>query len=163
MELVIKESMRLFPPVPVIGRRLEEETRICMNNNVAFLFVMILIIFFNTADKYVIPADTNFTINLYLMFRDETKFPDPDAFRPERFEQFNTKDDSNAYDYIPFSAGSRNCIGQKFAMLEMKSTLSKMLLNFELLPAGELPIPLFELILRSQNGVQLAIQRRKFV
>lgn len=93
------------------------------------------------------------------MFRDPVVFSDPETFRPERFIQSNTIE-TNPYAYIPFSAGSRNCIGQKFAMLEMKSSISKVLRHFELLPVGEAPIPLMELILRSMNGVQLGLRPR---
>lgn len=140
-ELVIKEAMRLYPPVPIIGRRLEEDTPI--------------------NDKWTIPADSNLTIDFYTMFRDPNVFENPDTFNPERFNsELLTMDATNTYAYIPFSAGSRNCIGQKFAMLEMKSTISKIILHFELLPQGEEPIPLMELILRSMNGIQLGLKRR---
>lgn len=94
------------------------------------------------------------------MFRDPKVFENPEEFRPERFALDSTMENTNPYAYIPFSAGSRNCIGQKFAMLEMKSTISKILRNFELLPEGEDPIPLMELILRSKNGIQLGLKPR---
>lgn len=157
MELVIKESMRMYPPVPIIGRRLEEETK--LSKSTQQQIPLILTHIFILDDRFTIPANTNFTINLFLMFRDPVVFSDPDTFRPDRFIQSSTIE-TNPYAYIPFSAGSRNCIGQKFAMLEMKSSISKVLRHFELLPAGEEPIPLMELILRSMNGIQLGLKPR---
>lgn len=58
--------------------------------------------------------------------------------------------------------GPRNCIGQKFAMLEMKSTVSKVLRNFELsVTPGYVPIEIAELILRPENGISLILKERK--
>lgn len=65
-----------------------------------------------------------------LPFRDPAIWEDPDNFRPERFlVESNVQ---NGFAYVPFSAGPRNCIGQKFDMLEMKSIISKTLRDFEL-------------------------------
>lgn len=65
------------------------------------------------------------------MGRDPKLFVDPNEFRPERFLETHVSQTKNAFAYIPFSAGPRNCIGQKFAMLELKSIISKILRNFE--------------------------------
>lgn len=60
-------------------------------------------------------------------------FTDPLKFDPERFTEAGQAN-RGPYDYIPFSAGNRNCIGQKFAMLEMKTMISTLVRNFRLLP-----------------------------
>lgn len=52
--------------------------------------------------------------------------------------------------------------GQKFALLEIKSTISKILQHFELLPEGPKPIPLIEIVLRSQNGIHLGLKQRMY-
>lgn len=140
LELVIKESLRLFPPVPIIGRKIEEELRL--------------------HDGRIVPANSTFTFNFFLMFRDSKLHPDPLQFNPDRFMDDNAMD--SFFSYTPFSAGSRNCIGQKFAMLELKSSISKILRSYELLPVGEEPIPVMELILRSENGVQLGVKPRLY-
>lgn len=95
------------------------------------------------------------------MGRDPKIFKDPEQFIPERFSAENTSE--NAYAYVPFSAGPRNCIGQKFAMLEMKSTISKVLRSFELkLVDGYEPILVHEIILRPSNGIMLVLSDRKY-
>ncbi|XP_055857581.1 cytochrome P450 4d2-like [Episyrphus balteatus] len=139
LECVIKEGLRLYPPVPLIGRRFQEDTEI---------------------NGKKIPAGTDFTIGIYVMLRDGEYFPKPNDFIPERHLAENTAEKSNPYAYIPFSAGPRNCIGQKFAILEMKSTISKILRNYELLPLGEHVRPMMNLVTRSVNGVQVGLKPR---
>lgn len=83
----------------------------------------------------------------------------PNVFLPERF--LNNRKVSNYFSYVPFSAGYRNCIGQKFAVLEMKSVVMKIIKNFEIEAIdGFEPALVAELILRSENGVQLKFKRR---
>ncbi|XP_065364515.1 cytochrome P450 4d2-like [Calliphora vicina] len=140
LECVIKESLRLYPPVPIIGRYFTEDVDIRGKK---------------------IPAGTNYTVGIYVSLRDPMYFADPDAFKPERFLDDSTNK-INPYAYIPFSAGPRNCIGQKFAILEMKSTISKMLRHFELLPLGPEVRPMMNLILRSANGNHMGLRPRKY-
>ena len=99
---------------------------------------------------------------LYQTLRDPDYFTNPNEFDPERFNAENTKNSAKVdpFAFVPFSAGPRNCIGQKFAMLEMKSTISKMLRHFELLPLGEDVVPVMNLILRSKTGMQLGLKPR---
>lgn len=96
------------------------------------------------------------------MFKDSDYFADPERFDPERFRSGEANDLMNSYTFIPFSAGSRNCIGQRFAMLEIKSTISKILRYYELLPLGEAPITSMELVLRTKNGVQMGLRNRTY-
>ncbi|XP_072402574.1 cytochrome P450 4d2-like [Diabrotica undecimpunctata] len=138
LELVIKETLRLYPPVPVLGRKLPEDMEY---------------------GGHLFQKGMNVMLSTFAMQRCEEYFPEPLKFIPERFEDAKF---TNPYIYTPFSAGPRNCIGQKFAMLEVKSTLSKILRNFELKPAT----PVHELqlvpetILVSNNGVRISIKER---
>ncbi|RVE41958.1 hypothetical protein evm_013398 [Chilo suppressalis] len=90
------------------------------------------------------------------MQRHPSLYDDPLKFRPERFE--NTA--RNPFTWLPFSAGPRNCIGQKFAMMEMKVTISEIIRKFKVLPTGDEPQLSADLILRSLNGVKLKIVPR---
>lgn len=95
------------------------------------------------------------------MGRDPTIFEDPDNFKPERF--LLESNAQNAFAYVPFSAGPRNCIGQKFAMLEMKSIISKMVRRFELvLGENYEPTLVAEMILRPSNGIILKVTPREY-
>lgn len=91
--------------------------------------------------------------------RDPDYFIDPDVFKPERFSA-DSAEKINPFAYVPFSAGPRNCIGQKFAILEMKSTISKLLRHFELLPFGEEVRLVMNLILRSSCGINIGLRPR---
>uniref|UniRef100_A0A146MAJ2 Cytochrome P450 4C1 n=1 Tax=Lygus hesperus TaxID=30085 RepID=A0A146MAJ2_LYGHE len=106
LEQVIKESMRLHPPAPQIARTLTEDAPL--------------------PNGLVIPSQTRVNINIYHLHRNPKYWDDPDDFKPERFSLEESKN-RHPYSYIPFSAGPRNCIGQKFAMLEMKIGVSTIL------------------------------------
>ncbi|XP_055540138.1 cytochrome P450 4d1-like [Wyeomyia smithii] len=112
LDMVVKESLRLMPPVPFIGRSLVEDMEI---------------------NGITIPAGTTITIKIYNIHRNPKVWPEPKKFDPERFSKSN-ESTRGPYDYIPFSAGSRNCIGQRYAMMELKVTLIKLLANYKVLP-----------------------------
>ncbi|KAJ3656949.1 hypothetical protein Zmor_015992 [Zophobas morio] len=139
LEHVIKESCRLYPPVAGIGRYTTEDTEF---------------------EGCLIPKYTNIMLFIYGLHRDPNYFPEPEKFMPERFENF---DPSIPYAYIPFSAGSRNCIGQRFAMLEMKSIISKIVRHFEIKPTSprhEVKLS-FEGVLKSANGIKVVLKKRR--
>ncbi|XP_023307621.2 probable cytochrome P450 4d14 [Lucilia cuprina] len=140
LDVVIKESLRLYPPVPMIGRITEQDVEL---------------------DGKIIPANVNISLLIYAACRDPDYFTKPNDFIPERF-MTNTLDQINTFAYVPFSAGPRNCIGQKFAVLEMKSTISKMIRHFELLPLGEEVVPVMNLILRSATGINMGLKPRVY-
>lgn len=100
-------------------------------------------------------------VGIFAMLKDPEYFPEPDSFKPERHFIENMNEKANPFSYVPFSAGPRNCIGQKFAMLEMKCTLTKIIRNFKLLPLGERVRPVLNLVLRSSNGMQLGLKLRE--
>ncbi|XP_055914755.1 cytochrome P450 4d8-like [Eupeodes corollae] len=137
-ECVIKETLRLYPPVPVIGRELLQDM---------------------SYDGGVLPAGSEVLVGIWLMGHDGDLFPDPEEFRPER-HLMEAAERASSFSFIPFSAGPRNCIGQKFAMLEMKCVIVKILREYELLPLGEDVKPTMNLILRSENGFQLGLRHR---
>nr|WCC58128.1 cytochrome P450 [Pharsalia antennata] len=141
LELVIKETLRMYPPVPFYGR----------NSDVDIKY----------KDGQILPKGTSLMIYIYGIHMNPAIFPDPEKFDPMRFETMNK---TSPFIHLPFSAGPRNCIGQKFAMHEMKVVISKVLRNYELLPA----VPQHKLmlsaesVLKSANGVKLKLRPRKW-
>jgi len=95
--------------------------------------------------------------------RDPKYFEDPDKFDPERFSPENRKK-INPYAYIPFGVGPRNCVGSRFALMEVKILISKILCHFEIVPTKKTQIPLkmnknaFGLI--PTDGFHLGLQKR---
>ncbi|XP_055390519.1 probable cytochrome P450 4s3 [Condylostylus longicornis] len=139
LEAVLKESMRLYPPVPFFSRIVHDK------------FILDNII--------EIPKGVTVSSNAFLVHRNPKYFPDPYKFDPERF--LNTEKEMHPYAFVAFSAGPRNCIGQKFAMLELKCTISKLVREFEILPAKDSkPILLAELIMKSDNGIRIRLKKR---
>jgi len=140
LERVIKEAMRLYPPVPFIGRKLSEDVQL---------------------DQYTIPQGTMITLSIYYLHRDPRFFPDPEKFDPDRFLPENMIG-RHPYAYLPFSAGPRNCIGQKFALYEEKSVLSSIIRNFKITSIekrDEITL-ISELILRTHNGINVKLEKR---
>ncbi|KAF5277801.1 hypothetical protein FQR65_LT03782 [Abscondita terminalis] len=139
MEQFIKEVLRMYPPVPVFSRHLTEDA---------------------IYERKVIPKGVQVMIFCYQLHRDPDLFPNPEVFDPERFNVENSKNMS-FYSYVPFSAGSRNCIGQRFAMLEIKATVCKMLQKYKLLPVtGHDPALIVEAVLSSENGLPIQLHKR---
>jgi cytochrome P450 len=79
------------------------------------------------------PAGTGITANGYLIHHDAAIYPDPYAFRPERF----LEEAPGTYTWIPFGGGRRRCLGASFALLEMRIVLRAALERFELSPLRE--------------------------
>ncbi|CAN2388657.1 fatty acid omega-oxidation [Pristimantis euphronides] len=141
LEAVIKEGLRIFPSVPFFARTITENC---------------------TIGGYTVPKGVNAIIVPFSLHRDPEYFPDPEEFKPERFFSENASG-RNPYAYIPFSAGLRNCIGQRFALMEEKVVLSAILRNFTV-KASQTREDLClvgELILRPDNGIWIELQKRK--
>ena len=108
LNMVIKETFRLFPPVPIIIRRMEKETEL---------------------EGRVFPAGTTTIVSPLLMHKHPDLWEDPEEFNPDRWSGgFQPKFGS----YLPFLVGDRNCIGQRFAMMEAKVIVATLLQSFTL-------------------------------
>jgi len=138
LDACIKESLRKAAPVPFVGREASKDIVI---------------------DGYTIPAGTTFLMSIYSLHRDTKYFPDPETYNPERFLEDRSW---HAYAYSPFSAGARNCIGQRWAVTLQKVMLCHVLRRFsvhtrqsyqDLGLAGQVT-------LMATNGIMLTFKRR---
>ncbi|XP_056388394.1 cytochrome P450 4A6-like [Hyla sarda] len=137
--MCIKESMRLYPPVPEVARQLKEP-----------------ITFF---DGRSLPKGAIVLICIYAINRCPSVWEDPEVFDPLRFSPENSST-RHSHAFLPFSAGGRNCIGQNFAMNEMKVAVALTLQKFELHPDPERePLTRAQLVLRSLNGIHLHLKK----
>lgn len=116
MENVIKETLRLYPTVPMIGRTILEDVilpstfnrfLLSLQSTPICIKVVFFIVFVLGGKK--IPANSHVNIFIYSIQRNPKIFENPEEFRPERFDDDDFK--KYPYAFIPFSAGPRNCIG----------------------------------------------------
>lgn len=140
-EMVIKESMRLYPAVWGIGRRAIADCEI---------------------GGYRVTADTNIFIFQSLTQRDPRFFPNPDAFDPERWREDPIHSGKiPRFAYFPFGGGPRVCVGAAFATLEATLLLSMIQQKFHLdLVPGHPVEPLPTVTLRPKHGIRVTVQRR---
>lgn len=125
LDMVVSETLRKWPPAPVTDR-------VC------------------TKDFHYKDEETGLEITLekgngiwapiYALQRDAQYFPEPDRFHPERFAEEN-RHLINPDAYIPFGVGPRSCIANRFALMEVKSLLYHLVLNFELVPTKKTNLP----------------------
>ena len=114
--MVVKETLRIQPPASSVGRRLSEPMEVA---------------------GHVLPAGTNLDISIWWIHRDPEHWHNPEVFDPERFTPENSRN-RNPYAFVPFAAGPRNCIGQRFALLEAKLLIAYLVYNFEMSTEQEL-------------------------
>nr|XP_019604928.1 PREDICTED: cytochrome P450 4A11 [Rhinolophus sinicus]XP_019604929.1 PREDICTED: cytochrome P450 4A11 [Rhinolophus sinicus] len=135
--MCIKEALRLYPPVPVVGRELSKP--------ITF------------PDGRSLPKGIMVSLSFYGLHHNPKVWPNPEVFDPSRFALGTT---SHSHAFLPFSGGSRNCIGKQFAMNELKVAVALTLLRFELAPdPSRVPIPVQEVVLSSKNGIHLQLRK----
>jgi cytochrome P450 len=114
LDATIKETLRLRPVVPAVARRLQEPMRF---------------------GEWNLPAGVHIAPSIYLLHRRPDLYPEPEAFRPERFLDRTP----GTYEWIPFGGGVRRCLGASFALFEMKAVLRTVLRDVALRPARRRP------------------------
>lgn len=141
MNCVMKECQRVLTTVPYVGRTLESDKHMCGT---------------------VLPKGTAMFLGFYWLHRDPKYFPNPDKFDPDRFLPENC-DDRPKFAFLPFSAGHRNCIGQKFALMEQKSMMASVLrkVRFSTTQGFDELGLVNELVLRASKGVHVKIHLRE--
>ncbi|KAL5017474.1 hypothetical protein ScPMuIL_007063 [Solemya velum] len=134
LTMCTKEAMRLHTPVPFIQRQTTQNLDI---------------------DGKSVPVGTTITILIYNVHHNPFLWEDSMEYRPERFSPENI-DKQDPYAFIPFSAGPRNCIGQNFAMHEIKTILVRTLRRFTLVLDKNHDVQKKEgVVMRSENGIKM--------
>lgn len=140
LDMVIKESMRIHATVPIIGRTLTEPMKI---------------------SGVEVPAGTETAIPIYALHRSPLLWKNPEEFDPNRFtdEEISKR---SPYAYIPFSADYRNCIGQRFAMLQIKAIVSAILRNFKVMATDKTRNLKYrsDMVLRPIDGMFVKLEPR---
>ena len=136
VQQVLKESMRIYPPVPVMTRQAVAHTRL---------------------GPHEIKAGTSIVLSIYAIHRHRRRWDDPDAFDPTRFAPENEAKIPR-YQYMPFGAGPRICIGMAFAMIEATAMLATMLRHARFAPVeGHEPLPVARVTLLPRGGMPLKV------
>ena len=140
-EMVLKETMRLYPAVWGIGRRALEDCEL---------------------GGYRVPAGSNVFILQWRTQRDARFFPDPDRFNPERWSDDPVRSGKiPRFAYFPFGGGPRVCVGASFAMMEATLLLAMIQQRFHLEIVPGHPIEIFASVtLRPKYGIRVVPHRR---
>ncbi len=138
LRATISESLRLRPVIPLAGRRLAKDL---------------------VADGMTLPAGTDVTPSIWLTHTRPDVYPEPFAFKPERF----LEEGSDTYSWIPFGGGVRRCIGATFAEFEMRIVLREVLTRCDLRKADSRPerIGRRNITLSPKDGTPVVVTARQ--
>ncbi|XP_059612265.1 probable cytochrome P450 9f2 [Phlebotomus argentipes] len=147
MDMVVSESMRKWPAAAFVDRICNKEFKLE----------------YDKGRFFDVPIELSCWIPIVSFHKDPKFFPNPEKFDPERFSDEN-KSSINPNAYLPFGIGPRNCIGSRFALMEVKAILFYLVLNFSLDVTEEtqIPIRLAKSIssLQSEKGIHLKLRPR---
>lgn len=137
LEMVVKESMRLFPPAWMVGRRAVGEYEL---------------------EGYRLPAGSFVLLSQWVIHHKAEYFVEPERFCPERFDP-DQGEKYPSFAYFPFGAGPRMCIGSTFAMMEARLLLATILQRFspKLVP-GHPVVPRPMVTLRARYGMRMVLE-----
>ncbi|XP_046392972.1 cytochrome P450 6a2-like [Ischnura elegans] len=146
LDRVIKEALRMYPPAGVLGRKAGQ----------AYKF---------PGTDLVIDEGTQLFIPVTAMQQDKKFFPNPELFDPDRFLPEN-KENIQHFTYLPFGDGPRLCIGERFALMQLRLGLASLISKFELeLCRDKTEVPLkFKkdaFVPTSEKGIWLKVTHRK--
>lgn len=145
LERVIFETLRLYPPVPIIARKINKDLKLASQN-------------------LTIPADTTVVIGTFRIHRRPDIYQNADKFDPDNFLPERAAN-RHYYSFIPFSAGPRSCVGRKYAMLKLKVLLSTIVRNFHVKSTvAEKDFQLqADIILKRTDGFRIKLEPRQNV
>jgi cytochrome P450 len=136
IQWVLDEAMRLYPPVGLLARAVVAQDALC--------------------GRPVRPGDILF-LPIWALHRHELWWRQPELFRPERFDPA-AGDKRDKYQYLPFGAGPRVCVGANFAMMQAGIILSTLIQRFRFRPAQPEPRPVMSMTVRPEPGVFVMAQ-----
>lgn len=138
--MVIYETLRLYPPSPFMAKETSEEMKF---------------------GKFRIPKGTNVWLPLAALHRDPSNWgADAGEFNPERFANGISSACKYPFLFMPFGVGIRTCLGQSYAVTELKIVLALMLSRFRFnLPPDYRHSVAFKLFFRPENAVYLELGR----
>jgi cytochrome P450 family 4 len=143
LERVILETLRMYPPVPLIARKINQDIKLVSQN-------------------YTIPSSATVLIGTVKLHRRPDIYHNPDKFDPDNFlpEKAASR---HYYSFIPFSAGPRSCVGRKYAMLKLKVLLSTIVRNFKVhstVPEKDFKLQA-DIILKRTDGFRITLDKRE--
>lgn len=138
MNDILRETLRLYPPVPMMVR--ENRCPVTLRGR-------------------DIAAGAQIVLSPWHVQRHERFWDQPDAFDPDRWKTAAGRASARAA-WFPFSAGPRVCIGAGFAMIEGPLILALLLRDLRFVPDGPAPVPVAHLTVRARNGIRLRVERR---
>ncbi|XP_014363766.2 cytochrome P450 4c21 [Papilio machaon] len=144
LERVVKESLRLFPPVPFIIRKVLKDILLPSGR--------------------ILPAGSGAAISIWGLHRHPKYWgPDAEIFDPDRFlpERFDLK---HACSYMPFSSGPRNCIGYQYALMSMKTALSAIVRRYKIIGEESGPVPQIkskiDIMMKAVDDYKICLEKR---
>lgn len=111
LKMVIKETLRLHPPAPLLNPRKCRETSQVMG--------------------YDIPKGTSVFVNMWAICRDSRYWEDPEEYKPERFENNSVDYKGNNFEFLPFGSGRRICPGINLGIANIELPLASLLYHFD--------------------------------
>ncbi|XP_057659026.1 cytochrome P450 4g15 [Diorhabda carinulata] len=143
LERCLMETLRLYPPVPIIARQLRQDVKLASGD-------------------YTLPTGATIIIGTFRIHRDPDTYANPEKFDPDNFLPERSAN-RHYYSFIPFSAGPRSCVGRKYAMLKLKILLSTIIRNYKITSnIGEKDFQLqADIILKRAEGFKIKLEPRK--
>ncbi len=136
IQQILEEAMRLYPPVGLLARTVREQDELC--------------------GRVMRPNDTVF-LPIWALHRHELLWERPSEFDPDRFDSIRGPR-RDKYQYLPFGAGPRVCVGANFAMMQAQIILATLIQRFRFRPSLPAPHPVMTMTVRPEPGVFLELQ-----